>query len=269
MGGGGSLNAEALAPSGATTRFGLTGCSAGSCSLTGVVDAGLAVGIDGSKAGSIFGPPVPIPNPAAPGLSSCARTVFAADASGTLNLETGHASLNVSLAVSTWITGDFTQPCPKCTGYSGVADPAHPKTGTCDRGANRHGPCTTVNPAGLSKQCLPGGTDHSIAVPDFNVDLSPLVTSVASMAGAGGIFCTGDADHQQTAPGCFGGNATTCTAISETGSPAGPLTTGQAAPVTLASVFCVPRANNLIVDGPGAFPGPGALAFSGTFTVNP
>ena len=53
--------------------------------------------------------------------------------------------------------------------------------------------------------------------------------------------------------------------IVETGSPAGPLTTGgPPTPQTLVSIFCVPPTFNTVVDSAADLPGPGAVALEGT-----
>jgi len=264
IGGSGSTVAEGATPSGNSTRFGLTGCSGGSCTLTGVADAGLPTGINGSKVGSFFGSVLPIPNTATPGLSTCVRNLFASDASGTVNLNTGDVSAGVNLSVTTWVTGNVTQPCPKCTGYVGTPGPASPKTGTCDRGATIGGACTTVNPNGLTKDCLPGGADGSFALAPFGVNLTPLVSATSSKTNATGAFCPSQAGN-----GCFGGSGAVCTSITENGVPAGALAVSTPAPVTLASVFCIPAAGNALIDGAASLPGPGATSLPGTLTTNP
>jgi hypothetical protein len=40
------------------------------------------------------------------------------------------------------------------------------------------------------------------------------------------------------------------------------------APVTLASVFCIPSTNNGLVDGTANLPGPGAVSLPGTFEAH-
>src|SRR5262245_55004980 len=93
------------------------------------------------------------------------------------------------------------------------------------------------------------------------VNLSPLVTGPVSQTFANGVFCTA-----QAAPGCFGSGA--CTTINETGAPAGAVTPGVPADATLASVFCIPKTNNQLIDGTTSLPGPGAVSLPGTFVAN-
>ena len=269
LGGGIATTGEHLTPSGTATRFGVDSCSGGVCSVVSVADGGLPVGVTGSKMGSSFGAPIPISLQALPAASACVRAVYASDTSGSLNVCSGAMSVNVSLQVSSWITGNSTEPCPLCGGYSGTPGPGNPKTGTCDRGANVGGPCVTVEPTGLSTDCLPGGADGSVQNPDIPIDLSPLSTGVANKTAADGIFCTGDASHQQTDVGCFAGNQTVCTSITETGSPAGTLVMSAPASLTLSSVFCVPKVGDVLVDSPNDLPGPGALSLSGFVIPNP
>ena len=263
IGGGGSSVGEGLNPSGTTTRYGISGCAASVCTVQGVADAGLPAGVDGSKAGSLFGTPLPIPNLASPGLSTCVRNTFASDASGTINVATGVASLGVPLTTTTWVTGNVSQPCPKCV-VSGTPSPTNPLTGTCDRGATTGGACTTVNPNGLTKNCLPGGADGSFQLPAFSVDLTPLVTGSSNKASATGMFCP-----SQAQAGCFGGDATKCNSITQTGSAAGALPLNTSKAVTLASVFCIPAANNALIDGAASLPGPGATTLVGAFKALP
>jgi hypothetical protein len=59
-----------------------------------------------------------------------------------------------------------------------------------------------------------------------------------------------------------------CTTITENGAPAGPLSNGVAADVTLAYVFCISATPNGLVSFAADLPGPGAVALPGTFRVN-
>jgi hypothetical protein len=214
-GGGTSTIPEQLTPSGSTTRFGLSGCSGGACSVIGVADAGLPSGTSGSQTGSFFGLPIPRPN-ALSYLSSCQSNVYADDASGSIDLSTGDASLNVDLTISVWLTGNSTQPCPLCLGYPGTPGPGNPQTGTCDRGARATLTCTTINPAGLSNDCLPGGADGSTKVSDFGTSISPLATTTASVSDANGHLCFFQAHN-----GCFGASGSLCTSITADARPLG------------------------------------------------
>ena len=269
LGGGQSTSGETLSPSGTTTRYGLGTCVGQRCAVVGAPDTALPTGHGGSEAGSSFGAPVPISNQVSPALSACIRNLYASDVSGSIALDTGTVALDVRLKVTTWVTGNGAAPCPRCTGFGGTPGPNTPQTGMCDRGQRGGDTCTTVNPDGLTLDCLPGGTDGSVQLDDFVIDLGALATGTSAASDGGGVFCSGDATHQQAAPGCFGGDATHCTSIMESGAPAGPLTVGSPVTVTLASVFCVPKAGNILIDGASSLPGPGALSITGVLTLNP
>ena len=76
-----------------------------------------------------------------------------------MNLLTGATTANVSLSLHLYVTGSAAAPCPTC---SATGAPGAPGAGTCDRGANAGGACTTLNSLGLSKDCQPGGADGSV-----------------------------------------------------------------------------------------------------------
>src|SRR6185503_20505416 len=114
---------------------------------------------------------------------------------------------NVSLGLHLYVTGNPTQPCPKC---SATGTPSAPGTGTCDRGARAGLSCTTTNSQGLSKDCAPGGTDGSVDLGTVNANLSPVTTGTSSKSNPAGLFCPG-----QTTAGCFGHG--TCRSFTETG----------------------------------------------------
>jgi hypothetical protein len=72
---------------------------------------------------------------------------------------------------------------------------------------------------------------------------------------------------KQRGPGAFQpGDALT---ITETGTPAGPLTDQMPHPGTLVSVFCIPPSFNGAVDGTADLPGPGAVALPGMTQLVP
>ncbi|TMB10339.1 MAG: hypothetical protein E6J71_26895 [Deltaproteobacteria bacterium] len=75
---------------------------------------------------------------------------------------------------------------------------------------------------------------------------------------------TGFTSCGQRTSGAFTSTAVARTIV-ETGSPAGPLTTGgPPTPQTLVSIFCVPPTFSTIVDSAADLPGPGAVALEGT-----
>src|SRR5262249_25506975 len=207
--------------------------------------------------------PVPVDS-----LTTCVLNTFHAAASGTIDLSTGASSSSISLDSHVWVTGNMAQPCPRC--YSGgspilgssTASPGH---GTCDRGPNAGGPCTTTNSKGLTRDCPTGAgdaTDAGILL----VDLTPLTTGTVTHTEAAGNFCTGQHVGPGTGKsGCFG--STLCRTIIENGSPAGAITPGVPGSATLASVFCIPPTGGL-VDTAGDLPGPGATSLPGTFNAH-
>jgi hypothetical protein len=97
-------------------------------------------------------------------------------------------------------------------------------------------------------------------VGNLKVDLSPLGTGVSTKADASGLFCP-----SQATAGCFG--QATCRSLTENGSPAGPLSIGTPKAVTLASTFCVPKTNNILIDLVANLPGPGATALPGQYLI--
>jgi hypothetical protein len=256
LGGGGSTVPEGPVPDGATNRFLITSCAGNSCTL-GASGGGL--GIDCTAPGCAFGPPLPISNG---GLSTCIVNSFATAGGGSVDLGSGAMSLNIPLSSHVFVTGNETQPCPRC---SGSGSPSTPAQGVCDRGARAGLVCTTTNGGGLSSDCQPGGADGSTDLGSISVDLSPVVTSVASDSDPNGLFCPGQTNLNNN-NGCFG--STACRSYSETGTPAGPLVTDVAAPVTLASAFCIPATGNALIDGAASLPGPGAASLSGTVTLH-
>jgi hypothetical protein len=250
--GAGAIPPSAL-PDGTVVHFQLGGCSLLpllTCALLAEPTSGAEY--DCTDTGCFFGPPVPIPNGA---LSACTVNRFSAPASGSVNLLTGATSANVSLDLQVFVTGDAEQPCPVC---SAVGAPGAQGTGTCDRGARAGMACTSTNSLGLSRDCLPGGSDGSIEAGTIGASLSPVTSGSVTRSNPGGNFCAG-----QATAGCFGNPA--CRSIVETGSAPGLAITSLLlpAPATLVSVFCVPATGNVVLDGPAGLPGPAAISLQG------
>jgi hypothetical protein len=136
--------------------------------------------------------------------------------------------------------------------------------------------CVTTNAQGLTRDCPTGGADAThpctpnnlcidgTFVGTISVDLSPVVTGTANKTDAMGVFCPGQSSPLKV--GCFGSGI--CANITETGTPAGAISTGVAKPVTLGSVFCLPATGNSTIDTSTDLPGPGAVSLPGTFLVN-
>jgi hypothetical protein len=278
LGGGNSTVLENITPDGATNRFALSQCNGTTCKLGPTQTATLDY--DCTAPGCNFGTPLPIPNA---GTSSCVVNRISSEAgappvSGTLNLLTGVIEDGViPLGSETFLTGNAIQPCPVCvpnTG-SGTPSPENPRTGTCDRGARAGQSCRTTNSQGLSKDCVPGGSDGSQNLGVIPVSLSPLTTGSversaldtpangATVIGEDGLFCPGQGAGQR---GCFIGGAT-CRRIQASGSPAGALTIDTPKPIKLASIFCVPVTSSALVNFAANLPGPGATVLNGNFIL--
>ncbi|MCW5893720.1 MAG: hypothetical protein KIT14_24665 [bacterium] len=251
IGGGGSSVPEGLIPDGATNRFVVGGCTGSSCTLHPTATPG--DGFDCTAAGCRFGPPLPIPNA---GLSVCVVNIFAGAGGGTVDTATGTLSLVVPLGTRVHLTGNATQPCPRC---SGSGTPESPGAGVCDRGARAGQPCSSANAQGLSADCPPGGGDGSADLGAIAVDLTPLATTTATASDPAGAFCGTQRDA-----GCFGKPA--CRAMEVSGLPAGPLALDTPAAANLASTFCIPAVGNIVIDGAASLPGPGAASLSVTVT---
>jgi hypothetical protein len=220
---------------------------------------------DCTDTGCNFGTPLPIPNPAAPALTTCVLNTWSAPASGTLDLSTGVSTTSVPLTSDVYLTGNLAQPCPKCV------------AGVCDRGPRAGSTCVATSSTGVTRDCPTGGTDatHPCTpgggicidgshVGPIGVTLSPLTTGPASATSSTGRFCT--AQLGGTHAGCFG--STACRTINETGVAAGAVTTGTPASATLASVFCIAATGNGLVDASADLPGPGAISLPGTFLAH-
>jgi hypothetical protein len=250
LGGGTATLPPATLPDGAVNHFALGGCGLLlSCALEATSVAG--ANFDCTDTGCFFGPPVPIPNGA---LSACSVSTFSAPATGTVNLLTGATTANVALDLHLYVTGSAAQPCPLC---SAPGTPAAPGSGTCDRGANAGGACTSLNSLGLSKDCQPGGLDGSADLGSLLANLAPVTTGTATLSNPTGFFCPGQANA-----GCFGNSA--CRSIQETGvAPSSLLSAVNPQPATLVSTFCIPKTGNLLIDGSVDLPGPAAISLPG------
>ncbi len=273
LGGGGSIVPEGPTPDGSISRFSLS-CAGPACTIgpTNTVPPVNTAGPDCTNTGCNFGTPLPIPNPAIPTITTCVLNTWASPASGTLNLSTGASSTSVPLSSDIYLTGNLSQPCPRC---SATGSPGSPGTGTCDRGPRAGMACTTTSSTGVTRDCPTGGANPPTQpctaggglcidgshVGVIGVNLTPLTTGSSSVTNGTGIFCPG-----QTGAGCFGSPA--CRTITENGVPAGPVSTGVPTSATLASVFCIAATGNGLVDASANLPGPGAISLPGTFTAN-
>jgi len=272
IGAGGSIVAEGPTPDGSISRYGLS-CSGSSCNVAAnsTAPAVNTASPDCTNTGCNFGTPLPIPNAAIPNISTCVLNTFASPGTGTFNTSTGVASLNVNLSSDIYLTGNLSQPCPRC---SATGTPTSPGTGTCDRGPRATLACTTTSSTGVTRDCPTGGTDASHPctpgggqcidgshVGVINVNLTPLTTGTATSTDAAGLFCP-----SQTHAGCFGSSA--CRTITENGKAANAISPGTPANATLASTFCIAATGNGLVDASADLPGPGAVSLVGTVTAN-
>jgi len=282
IGGGTSTVLENITPDGATNRFALSCTSPTQCTIGPTTAAGLPPRVDCTDTGCPFGVPLPIPNA---GTSSCVVNTMREPVSGEFNPTAGATeTLRVALNSATYLTTAAIQPCPKCV-VSGGGDPpspTNPRTGTCDWGERKNQPCTTWNPQGLSHDCkpkvgetAPGGNAPTSLAGVLPVTLGPLSTAPvavnASLNLSGGVFtrfCPG-----QTANGAFftvnagGTGGQLVRRIEENGAPAGNLLGGEWKPITLASVFCIPQSQSVLINFAANLPGPGAIALVGNVRV--
>src|SRR5262249_51017891 len=272
LGGGADLVPEGPIPDGSTSQFALS-CTGSSCTIgpTSTPPPVNTAGPDCTDTGCNFGTPLPIPNPAAPALTTCVLNTWSAAGSGPPDLASGTSSTNVALSSDVYVTGNLAQPCPRC---SATGTPSSPGTGTCDRGPRAGMACTTTSSTGVTRDCPTGGTDpthpctpaggacvdgsRAGALP---INLPPLTPSAASATNATGLFCP-----SQPHAGCFGSPA--CRTITENGVAAGAVPTGTPASATLASVFCIAATGNGLVDASADPPRPGAIALPGTFLAH-
>jgi len=114
----------------------LSGCNDGSnpADLKPVCNTAGPTGTD-SLNGVVFGPPLPLLAAMVP---VCVVNRYQGDVTGTMNLQTGDAGLQVNLFSDVW----FTQPqqvCPRCTGAGAAAVGGQ---GTCDSGPMQGKACT-------------------------------------------------------------------------------------------------------------------------------
>jgi hypothetical protein len=246
LGGGLSQVPDNTTPSGSTNRFALS-CAGASCSVGPVSSATAAY--ECSNTGCFFGTPLPISNA---GLSVCVTNTFSAPASGTLDTSTGAATLNFQLNSATVLTGNASQPCPRCSvavgGAACVGSVASPCTGVCDGSPNQGDTCTTTNPDGLTNGCpapdvnattsrcyrgannnmtcagpasCPGGS-CALFIGDIPISLNPLTTGTASLSSAAGTFCPGQGAGQA---GAF--NTAICRLGTNSGAPCQNNTTSE------------------------------------------
>jgi hypothetical protein len=220
----------------------------GKCSQDSECGLGTIGGACQREANCVFGAPLPFVNDPT---STCVINVIQPGAGGTATVSTGSVSVNMPLQSRVYLTGvtyGVATPCPKCV------------SGQCSGGKRAGLACATTNSLLTSHDCPP---DDNLFLAGLTVNLSPLTTGTASDTAADGIFCaeTGQDDNPPGSKGALGvGTAVT---IVENGSPAPTPLSTTPQNMTLASVFCIPAANNTLVDGAANLPGPGATVLKG------
>jgi hypothetical protein len=216
----------------------------------------------GGQAGSclldancFFGPPLAVPVPTTPAVSTCVVNVIQTDACGSADLLTMGSSLSVALSTRLYLTGDPDSPCPECVTPS-PPDTCLPGEGPtcCSAGARAGESCTDSGP---SNQCPPLGAQY---VGNLPVTLSPLTTGTTTVTEPSGFFCPG-----QIGEGAFGRSQTRT--IRETGTPLSGVPPLIPFTATLAGVFCTPSSGSGLVDGILDLPGPAAVSVTGTADI--
>jgi hypothetical protein len=269
VGGGSSTVAEGPTPDNAETQFNVN-CVGETCAVSARTAAETGSNTNCSDTGCGFGPYLPIANA---GASTCVRNTFASPASGTLDTLVGSFAGAIPLTSTVYLTANATLPCPLCGGGtpgvagSGLCQNATQWTSGVGPSPDAGAACTPVNASGASHDCDPPAEVQLIP---FLVSLDPITTETAIETGPS--FCP-----SQATPGAFGcggtasalcpnGAAGAADYIDENGAAAGPLTPGPHA-ATLASVFCIPAAGNLVIDAAANLPGPGATSLPGTLEL--
>jgi hypothetical protein len=250
IGAGSSSVPEGPTPDGAENVFNAS-CAGDACTLSAATAVDTGSSTNCTDTGCKFGTFLSIANGP---LSTCVDNSFKTPATGTLDTSTGEVSAGIPLTSVVTVTGNAAEPCPPCSGAPGA--------GVCDAtAANAGAACAGVNASGDSYECLPAGS----TLPGFTVDLTPASTAASvTKSDATGIFCP--AEGQVTA-GCFANAA--CRYIEANGAPAGAITAGIGHSVRLASVFCIPKTGNALVDGAANLPGPGEVTLPGTGVLQP
>lgn len=196
-------------------------------------------------AACIFGSPLPINNS---GTSTCVLNVVADGVSGVADKAAGTA--NVTLPLKSWVylTGvdqdNFAggNACPICD------------NGHCNAGPRKGLACTTNSTLKTTHDCPP---PPYLFLAPLDVSLSPLATEqVTKTSDGAGIFCP-----SQATGGAFGLPA--ARKIIENGAAASGGLTAEGQDSALASVFCIPATNNILIDNSANLPGPGAIGLGG------
>src|SRR5439155_1240244 len=221
---------------------------------------------------------LPLPDAAAPAISTCLRNVVAKDASGSADCSTGAVELlDLPLSSEVFLDGDLLP--TRCVGGStpgapccGCAAPtACPGGGTCTNDTGRCRGTTSKSATDKAKQthvfcgqCAEPNTLRFKTPPCAGTNTDCACTSDDDCADEGTFTSC-----EQRSAGAFTQVAMART-ITETGTPAGAVTTGGPGKAsTLVSVFCVPPSGVVAVDAISGLPGPGAVALPGKLVALP
>ncbi len=115
---------------------GVSACSGTSLTLANLTSTQTGSNRNCTSIGCLFGPPLPIPNPASTPTSVCVINSVTTNASGAADCSSGASSLSLPLNSEIFLDGDLfpnapgIQVCPVCNK-------------TCSAGTNLNGPCNT------------------------------------------------------------------------------------------------------------------------------
>jgi hypothetical protein len=202
----------------------------------------------GFKPNCFFGPPLPSQAPS--GLSTCLINTYQSASSPVTGMADtaagGATSMNVPLSTIVYLTGNFTQPCPVCSGASG----------TCSRGPNAGMPCTALG-AGLTTTDCPSDGQYQATLP-VALNLTTGQSSMTEMVAGNGLFCPGQTVVKEGAIG-----QKLAAKVIENGTPpAAPISNcPSTTSLDVGSVFCIPNVSPTI-DGVAGLPGPGAITLA-------
>jgi hypothetical protein len=260
-----------------------------------------------TKAGCLFGPPVPVANVFSPATSHCMTFTLTQDASGTASCATGSMDMALSLTADIHLTGDAApavsgiQPCPICSAGSCIGGPndgmtctpassdlgdAYPTSHDCPPD-----PMLLLDPPPPLDLVLSTDTVTWTATPATNDAGSPSSPQLRVFSGycrdddgtgqfqspakhcwengmAVGTPCAGTFETcEQRNTGAFGPNGGAVRTISVVGTSAGSLADNAPHAATLGSIFSVGPTLDGTVDSALDLPGPGAIALEGTVQV--
>src|SRR6266566_3961130 len=229
--------------------------------------------------GCLFGPPLPIPNPASPPTSVCVINSVATDASGTADCSSGASAVSLPLTSTLFLDGDLFPPdaggSDHCVGgtNSGTVCTVNSKGTSGHTGCFEGDPaaacphnaaCTTGGAAPQPFRCCTGAGTGTCDQPTFKACSVGGVTVAACTDGNGAW-----PDCEQRDAGAFGPGESGAQTITETGVPAGAVSDTAGHASTLVSIFCIPPTFNATVDSAGDLPAPGAVALPGTAQLLP